>query len=58
VEKLRNKIVAQNTKIKECICSHEYQDHKYGKNKRVMNSCKSKDGKINYRCTVCGKEQE
>ncbi len=38
------------TMIKDCACSHEYQDQKYGKNKRVFN-----EGMKQYRCTVCGK---
>lgn len=40
-------------KIMECSCRHEYQDSKYGKNKRVHNPCKAAKG-VNYRCTVCG----
>jgi hypothetical protein len=39
------------TKIIKCTCVHEYQDQKYGKFNRVMNSCEGA-----YRCTVCGKE--
>ena len=40
----------QNTAIKECTCVSEFQDAKYGKNKRVMNFCvKAKC----FRCTVC-----
>ena len=44
-------------KILECVCSHEYQDSKYGKNNRVFNPCKSADSKkTKYRCTVCRRE--
>jgi hypothetical protein len=41
-----------STKVLSCNCRHEYQDKKYGENRRVMN-------KINkgYRCTVCGKDK-
>jgi hypothetical protein len=41
------------TKIKKCECKHDYQDKKYGKGNRVMNS--TVDG---WRCTVCGKEKK
>lgn len=40
--------------IKECTCVSKYQDEKYGKNKRVMNSCGEGKGNAGYRCTVCG----
>ena len=40
------------SKITTCTCKHEFQDKKYGENKRVMN----KTGK-GYRCTVCGKDK-
>lgn len=39
------------TIIKKCVCSHEYQDRRYGKGMRVMN-VKSK--KEEATCTVCG----
>lgn len=39
-------------KVIVCNCRSEYQDQKYGENKRVMN----KTGK-GYRCTVCGKDK-
>ncbi len=42
---------AKSTKILECFCTHEYQDKRYGKNKRLHNP--TKDG---YRCTVCKRE--
>jgi hypothetical protein len=41
-----------STKILKCFCKSEFQDKKYGKQKRVAN-CTSKDNE--YRCTVCGK---
>lgn len=34
--------------------AHPFQDARYGKNRRVMNSCK--EGK-SLRCTVCGAER-
>lgn len=39
-------------KVLACTCRHEYQDKKYGENKRLMN--KKNQG---YRCTVCGKDK-
>lgn len=39
-------------KIIKCYCQNEFQDKKYGKNKRVANST-MKDGQHRY--TVCGK---
>ena len=47
--------------IKKCHCKSEYQDKKYGKQKRVHNKTdKSKFyGKVNpYRCTVYGTERD
>lgn len=41
------------TKIAVCTCKHEYQDKKYGENKRVMNKIKAGG----YRCTVCDKSK-
>lgn len=41
------------TVIKGCVCSNEYQDKKYGKQQRVMNTCTKVVG--TYRCTVCGR---
>ena len=43
--------------IKQCGCIHEYQDTKYGVQKRVHNEIKVKDA-IVVRCTVCGKESK
>ncbi len=37
--------------IKKCDCKHEYQDKKYGKNRRVHNHCVKA---AKWRCTVCG----
>jgi hypothetical protein len=38
--------------IKKCVCTHAWQDKKYGEGNRVANEMKNG----NYRCTVCGKE--
>jgi len=35
--------------INHCTCEHDYQDKKYGKNKRVWNPTMK-----GARCTVCG----
>jgi len=46
------KIVQSNkskTVILSCACQHEYQDKKYGKEKRVFNITLK-----GARCTVCG----
>ena len=40
------------TAVLTCTCEHEYQDERYGKNKRLHN--KTDKG---YRCTVCGHEK-
>jgi len=40
------------TKIIECDCAHDYQDQKYGKQKRVGNWAPKQSG---HRCTVCRK---
>ena len=37
-----------------CDCKHEYQDEKYGKNRRIANK-KYKGNTAT--CTVCGKER-
>lgn len=39
--------------IKQCTCSSEFQDRKYGKKLRVFNL--SEKGSF-AKCTVCGKE--
>lgn len=44
------------TTVKACSCSHEEQDKKYGKGRRVMNLTDKKATKKIYRCTVCNKE--
>ena len=48
---------ATTAKVFTCManCTHEYQDKKYGKGKRVMNPIKVGSGGTDYRCTVCGK---
>ena len=38
--------------IKQCTCTHEFQDKTYGKRMRVCNETKGSRA----RCTVCGKE--
>ena len=43
--------------IKICDCKSEYQDKKYGKNKRVFNKTNSTSTTVKYRCAVCGKEK-
>ncbi len=38
-----------------CTCKNEYQDRRYGQNKRVHNECKPLSlGEKRYRCSVCG----
>lgn len=39
------------TAIRICNCEHAWQDKKYGKVKRLMNSLLNGG----WRCTVCGK---
>ena len=47
----------ENTIIAICTCKHEFQDNRYGKNKRVMNPTSKYIGTQQvYRCTVCSKE--
>lgn len=41
------------TVILKCTCKHDYQDRRYGKQKRVFNVMR--DGKA--RCTVCAAER-
>ena len=45
------------TAIKTCNCKHEYQDMKYGKQKRVFNAGTGKGSDAKYSCTVCGSEK-
>lgn len=40
--------------ILECNCKHEYQDKRYGKNKRVHTE-KKDPVRNGYICTVCAK---
>jgi len=45
--------------ILECAkgsCKSDYQDKKYGKNKRVHNPVNQGDAKMG-RCTICGTER-
>ena len=43
--------VGQNTtKRVFCTCEHEYQDERYGKQKRIANLAPKAKG---FRCTVC-----
>jgi len=39
--------------VKACVCSHEYQDKKYGKGMRVHNPKKGGGSS----CTVCGRTE-
>jgi hypothetical protein len=41
-------------KIAKCVCTHKFQDKKYGKNKRVFNYSVKGD---KWRCTVCKREK-
>ena len=42
------------TKVKLCNCDHEYQDKRYGQQKRVHNKVQTPTGSASkYRCTVC-----
>lgn len=42
------------TRIKMCTCKHEYQDSKYGKQKRVHNKMVTATGAPEKaKCTVC-----
>lgn len=38
--------------IVKCICSHEYQNARYGNKNRVCNQMKDPN---EYRCTICEK---
>lgn len=44
---------ANDVAIIDCNCSHDYQDRRYGKGKRVHNPTLGKNGQW-HRCTVCG----
>lgn len=39
-------------RILRCNCKHEYQDEKYGKERRLHNKA-GKDS-ISWKCTICG----
>ena len=41
----------EGTLIVVCDCASEYQDQKYGRQRRVKNKCNK-----GFRCSVCGKE--
>ena len=41
------------TKVIYCACSHDFQDKKYGRGKRLANRCPG-ILRPKYRCTVCG----
>jgi hypothetical protein len=44
-------------KVLKCSCDHEYQDKRYGKQRRWHNPTMKqadKNGPTTYRCTVCG----
>lgn len=47
----------KNLVVQSCTCASEYQDKKYGKNKRVMTKMNKNKTAKQCRCTVCGKEQ-
>ena len=42
--------------IKKCTCKSEYQDKKYGIDKRVHNPAGKDKNKSDWRCTVCGQK--
>jgi hypothetical protein len=44
------------TSIRECVCEHEFQDARYGHQKRVHNRT---EGNTNpkWTCTVCGRKE-
>lgn len=45
------------TAVKPCTCVHPFQDERYGKGKRLMNSTQKEEGNAQvFRCTVCGRE--
>jgi len=47
----------KDTEIIDCKCPNEFQDKRYGKNRRVANHAPSKGSQKNrYRCTSCLKE--
>lgn len=44
---------AKNPQARPCVCTHPYQDARYGVNMRLHNP--TKDG---WRCTVCNREDK
>lgn len=40
-------------RIRECVCTHDYQDQRYGKQKRVHTVGEATSGTVEVRCTVC-----
>jgi len=45
---------AFSTIVLRCTCEHLYQDKRYGRQRRVMNSVKDSGvGTRRYRCTIC-----
>lgn len=44
--------IKQAILIRICDCKHDFQDERYGKQKRVFNTCSNGKGA---RCTVCNK---
>jgi len=42
--------MSEKTKIIFCTCKHDYQDEKYGEQKRIHNFVEKISG---WRCTVC-----
>lgn len=50
VTKGKNNHSAKTTEILECVCVSQFQDERYGKQKRVHNPTAT-----GYKCTVCNK---
>lgn len=55
-----------STKVSACTCHHDYQDCRYGKQKRLHVGCgtdsRGQQGRfsghfVHYKCTVCNKEK-
>ena len=44
-----------DTTVRICGCKSDYQDRRYGEQKRLHNRCaKEEQGRLGWRCTVCG----
>lgn len=56
VEKVEKVASTVNTRVKRCTCSHDFQDRRYGKGKRLFNKTTGRGNSIGWRCTVCGKD--